>query len=254
MKHTVKEVAKASGVSVRTLHYYDEIGLLTPQRDETNGYRCYGEEELLRLQQILFFRELDFPLEDIRSLLGSDSFDRIGALEEHKRLLALRAERLRTLMNTIDQTIGRLKGERTMNRDELYEGFDQSKQKQYEREIIQRYGKQAEKHIEESRERMKTWTKEDYDRVNGEYAELNRRMTSVLESGLTPDSPEAQGVVEDHFGVVSRFYTPSREMYAGLGDLYTDHPDFRKLYDAFHPRLADYWRDAMKAYAASRLS
>ncbi|MCZ8519247.1 MULTISPECIES: MerR family transcriptional regulator [Paenibacillus] len=254
MKHTVKEVAALSGVSVRTLHYYDEIGLLKPQRDAANGYRYYGDDELLRLQQILFFRELDFPLDSIRRLIDSEAFDRIAALEEHRLLLELRAERLHTLMKTIDGTIGQLKGEGSMNRDELYEGFDKSKQEQYERDLIDRYGKHAEERIAESKIRSHTWKKEDYDRVNEEYARLNRLLTSVLEQGLPPESPEAQQVAAEHYGIVSRFYTPTREMYAGLGDLYTDHPDFRKLYDAFHPHLAEYWRDTMKAYADASLS
>jgi DNA-binding transcriptional MerR regulator len=140
MPHTVKEVARLSGVSVRTLHHYDEIGLLKPAYYGDNGYRYYEEEQLLRLQQIMLFRELDMPLERIREVLESDRFDRLAALQEHKRLLQQKAERLRQLLATVDQTIDHLKGERRMRDEQFFDGFDRERVEQAKRELRERYG------------------------------------------------------------------------------------------------------------------
>src|SRR5512145_238650 len=117
---TVKQLSKLAGVTPRTLHHYDDIGLLKPSRIGDNGYRYYGEEALLRLQQILFYRELDFPLEDIRKIMGRRDFDVLGALQSHKEALGRQVERLNRLLNTVDNTINHLKGKKIMNEKSLF--------------------------------------------------------------------------------------------------------------------------------------
>jgi len=124
MRYTVNKLAKLSGVSVRTLHWYDEIGLLKPAFYQTNGYRYYEEEQLLLLQQILFFRELGFKLNDIQKILDSSDFDKIKALYAHKSTLEKSVNRMHTLIHTIDKTILHLRGKKTMVDKELYSGFD----------------------------------------------------------------------------------------------------------------------------------
>jgi DNA-binding transcriptional MerR regulator len=253
MPYTVKEVSKLSGVSVRTLHYYDEIRLLQPAYYGENGYRFYEEEQLLRLQQILFFRELDFTLAEIQKIMDSDTFNQVEALYAHKELLQQKAERLQKLMQTIEKTIHHLKGEMEMQNEELYYGFDKEQQKKYEKELIERFGKQAEEGIKQSYQNIKQWKKNDFDEIKALGDEINKEMTELLRKGSDVKSKEVQEVIHKHFNMVNRFYTPTKEVYSGLGQLYVDHPDFRKLYDVFHPQLAEYYRDAMKQYAEENL-
>ncbi|TVY09018.1 MerR family transcriptional regulator [Paenibacillus cremeus] len=253
MAYTVKEISKASGVSVRTLHYYDEIGLLKPAYYGDNGYRFYEEEQLLQLQQILFFRELEFSLDEIRNLLQQSGFDRIEALHSHKKLLKDKAARLAALLLTIDKTMAHLRGETDMSKEELYYGFDFEKQKAYEQELKDRYGEGAEKSIQESKQNMKGWGKKEFEDVRAQVDEINKAMTVVLRSGAAPDSAETQAIIQKHFTWLNHFYVPTKEVYAGLGQLYCDHPDFRKLYDAYDSGLAEYMRDAMQVYADRNL-
>ena len=138
--YTVKQLARLSGVSVRTLHHYDEIGLLKPAFVGENRYRYYGREELLRLQDILFHRELGVPLQEIAELLAREGRDRVAILSRHREMLAERVERSRQLLRTIDRTIAELNGEGTMKDKDLYHGFAPEKQAEYEEWLVENYG------------------------------------------------------------------------------------------------------------------
>ncbi|MCB0235981.1 MAG: MerR family transcriptional regulator, partial [Anaerolineae bacterium] len=145
MKHAttygVRELARLAGVSVRTLHHYDQIGLLTPSSRTAAGYRQYGADDLMRLQQILFFKELDVPLGEIRAILDDPEFDQIAALEQHRRLLQLQSERLAQLLKTVDKTIQKLTEDTmTLTNEELYEGFSKEQIESYENEARERWG------------------------------------------------------------------------------------------------------------------
>ncbi len=137
---SVNDLAKLANISRRTLHYYDQIGLLVPARDEHNGYRTYGTEDAFRLQQILFYRELGFELVQIKALLDDPEFDRVAALESHRRALEVRATRLTGLIHTIDKTIRHLKGQTNMSIDEAFEGFTSEQQEAWEAEARELYG------------------------------------------------------------------------------------------------------------------
>jgi len=142
--YTISQLAKMAGVSVRTLHHYDHIGLLKPSSRTTAGYRLYEEQDLLRLQQILFFKELEFPLKEIRDILDDPEFDQIKALENHRRLLQKRTERLARLLKTIDKTIQRLEEDNmTMTDKELYEGFTQEQIERYKRQARELYDQRS---------------------------------------------------------------------------------------------------------------
>ncbi len=146
--YTVRQLARMAGVSVRTLHHYDQIGLLKPPARTEAGYRLYGENDLLRLQQILFFRELDLPLAEIKAILDRPGFDQVEALRDHRRMLGERAERLARLLRTVDRTIAKLTGEDNMpiTDEELYEGFSPKEREQlqgYEAEARDRWGEMA---------------------------------------------------------------------------------------------------------------
>ncbi|MCE5316905.1 MAG: MerR family transcriptional regulator [Parachlamydia sp.] len=140
MAYTVTKLAKLSGVSVRTLHWYDQIGLLRPAYHSANGYRYYEEKQLLTLQQILFFRELGFELKEIGKILERSDFDTVIALRSHRKVLQKNLERTEKLIQTIDRTIKHLEGRRKMKEQEFYEGFDRAKQKEYEQLLIDRFG------------------------------------------------------------------------------------------------------------------
>ena len=132
MAYTVKKLAQLSGVSIRTLHFYDEIGLLKPAYYGENNYRYYEEEQLLLLQQILFFRELGFQLSDIQRMISSQDFDKISTLESHREILANNLNQTQELIKTVDKTIEHLRGKQTMKLDDIFHGFTPEKQKLYE--------------------------------------------------------------------------------------------------------------------------
>ncbi|MDP1974812.1 MAG: MerR family transcriptional regulator, partial [Alphaproteobacteria bacterium] len=162
MCYSVKQLTTLSGVSVRTLHWYDQIGLLKPDFYGSNGYRYYAEKDLLLLQQILFFKELGFPLKEIQKLLTMDGFDQIKALQAHKVFLKNEIERKNKLLETIDKTILYLKGTEKMTDKELYYGFDSDRQKEYEQYIVKCIGSDAEKLLAESHKRTAKWDKDEW--------------------------------------------------------------------------------------------
>jgi DNA-binding transcriptional MerR regulator len=253
MSYTVKDVARLSGVSVRTLHFYDEIGLLKPAHVGDNGYRYYEQAELLRLQQILFYRELGMPLTEIQQVMTDPDFDQLDALRRHREQLSAQVGRMQALIDTLDRTIDHLQGERDMSADALYQGFAPAKQAEYEQEMIDRYGDEARQNIAESKRRMKGWTKADFEAFKAEIDELHRAFTAAITAGKAPDSLAVQDLTQRHYAWVSRSWTPNREAYIGLGQMYNDHLDFRKLYDGFHPGLAAFLAEAMRVYAETRL-
>src|SRR5262245_49165776 len=155
MAYTVKKLAGMSGVSVRTLHFYDEVGLLKPAYHGANGYRFYEEPQLLALQQILFYRELGFELKRIKEILGRGDFDKIAALESHRKVLRKDVSRMRELLVTIDKTIEHLKGKRKMKSQELFAGFSPEQQEKHERYLVDRFGEGMKDSIAESKRKVK---------------------------------------------------------------------------------------------------
>ena len=254
--YTVKEVAKLSGVTVRTLHHYDQVGLLKPAQVGENGYRYYGREELLRLQQILFHRELELPLEAIADVLDRPGFDRLAALKRQRQALSEKASRYRKLIHTLDQTLAALEGETQMKDKDLYKGFAPEKQDEYEAELIDRFGEQARASIEASKKALKNWSKADWERSGREYAEVEAAMGKALADGLPADSEPVRALIRRHHAWIGLMWnrTASAEAYAGLGQMYTDHPDFRARYEAVQPGLAEYLAGAMRSFAERELS
>ncbi len=249
MAYTVKKISELSGVSIRTLHFYDEIGLLKPAYNGSNGYRYYEEEQLLRLQQILFFRELDFELGQIKKILASGDFDQLVALTSHRKVLTRNLERTRKLIKTIDKTIDHLKGKRKMQEKDLYEGFSKEKQEEYEKYLVDRFGESAKKHIAESRETMKNWTKADGERVKGEMDKLCKDLVALIEKKEEPSSPAAQNCIKRHFNWLKQFWTPNKQSYAGHAELIVDS-ELRKFYDAYHLELASFLSEGIKVFVA----
>jgi DNA-binding transcriptional MerR regulator len=253
MAYTVNKLAKLSGVSVRTLHFYDEVGLLKPAYYGTNGYRFYEEEQLLILQQILFYRELGFELKQIKKVLGRSNFDKVEALKSHRKVLAKDLARSRKLIKTIDKTIEHLTGTKKMKDQEMYVGFDKAKQAEHEKYLINRFGEGMKEEIAESHRRVDQWTKADWERSGWEFAAICNDLVDLIGEDLDANSPQAQSAVRRHYQWLKKFWTPTRESYAGHAQLITDS-ELHKAYDAYHPRLAGYLADGIKIFAERELS
>ena len=250
--YTVHQLAGMAGISVRTLHHYDHIGLLPPSGRTAAGYRLYGEEDLLRLQQILFFKELDLPLEEIRRILADPGFDRVRALAQHRRTLELRAERLARLLNTIDRTIARLtEVDMSLTDEELYEGFPREQVERWQREVKEQYDPIL---VAESNRRVSKMSKAEWQGIKAEGDVITRLVANLAEAGRPPSDPEVQAAIARHHAWIEHFYPCSAEVYRGLGQLYAEHAEFRANYDKYRPGLADFMRKAMAYYADHNLT
>ena len=248
--YTVRRLAGMAGVSVRTLHHYDHIGLLAPSARTAAGYRLYGTKDLLRLQQILLFKEFDLPLDEIRRILDDPGFDPVRALAQHRRTLELRAERLARILNTIDRTIARLtEVDMSLTDEELYEGLPKETVDRWKREVNERYDPQL---VAESNRRAHAMGKDQWNAVKAEQDAISRRMGELM--GRAPGDPEVQATIARQHAWIENFYACSAEMFKGLGQLYTDNPEFRANYDKVRPGLADFMRDAMSYYAEHSLT
>ncbi|NMA97444.1 MAG: MerR family transcriptional regulator [Phyllobacteriaceae bacterium] len=247
--YTVKQLARLAGVSVRTLHHYDEIGLLRPAFTGENRYRYYGEEELLRLQQILIHRELDIPLAEIGALLDAPGFDRLESLKKQRERLEVQAKRYATMVQTIDRTIAHLSGNRTMKDEDLYSGLvSPEKQAAYEAWLVERYGADMQIHIETSRKSMSG--ADTMASMMAELKDIEEGLAEGLRRGLPPQATALDPMIERHRAWVAASWGRDcpPEAYAGLADIY-EHEGFRARYEAIEPGFADYLITAMRAWA-----
>jgi DNA-binding transcriptional MerR regulator len=246
-EYTVKKLAKLSGLTVRALHHYDSIGLLRPSKRTDAGYRVYKEKDLLKLQQILFYRELEFPLDKIKRIINRQGFDMVKALESHKKMLLDRHERTKKLVITIDKTIKKLKEEETMLKDEdLYEGFSKEEAKK-----LREYAEEAAKTydpgmVKESYQRVRKLTKEQWQNVKKEGEDNTKRLASLMSKD--PASKEVQDAIAKHYAHLNNFYTPNLVMYRGLGNLYVTDGRFRAHYDKYAKGLADFIKKAIDIF------
>lgn len=243
--YTVGQLAKMAGVSVRTLHHYDQIGLLEPSARTEAGYRLYGQQELLRLQQILFFKELDMPLDEVRQILDDPGFDQVTALEHHRLLLQRRMERLTRLLKTIDRTIRRFtEDDMTLTDEELYEGFTTEQIERYKREAREMYDPAL---VEESERRVKKMSRAEWKAIGAEGAAVTTGLAALADR--EPSDAEVQELIARHHAWIENFYPCSAEVYRGLGRGYVEHPEFRAFYEEYGPGLADFVAAAMNHYA-----
>jgi len=249
---TVKQVAKHSGVSVRTLHHYDEIGLLKPAYIGENRYRYYGKAELLRLQQILFYREFGIPLSEIAALLDRPDFDHAAALAEHRQRLVAEAERYRQLIDTIDHTITQLKGRGQMKTEDLYKGFAPEKQAEYESWLVEQHGEPMKRHIDQSKAHLAGSSRGDHQAMMTELAELENGLADALRRGQSASDEALEPLLSRHRHWVATMWGHPCEpqAYAGLADLYLSHPDFVARYETIETGFAEFLAAAMKAHAA----
>ncbi len=241
--YTVKQLSDLAGVSIRTLHYYDEIGLLKPSSLGENGYRYYEEEALLRLQQILFFREMDLGLRQIKQIMDSPEFDLVSALRAHRHALEERIERLRNLITTVDSTIMHLAGEVEMGKKQIFAGFSEEKQEQYQQEAIERYGEET---VMQSVRRWNSYTPQQQEDIKAEGGAIYTDLAAAVGKG--PESDEVQRILVRWHEHLRHFYEPDPQYLRGLGHLYNQHPDFIANFQALHPDLPEFLEKAIGHY------
>jgi len=243
MASTIKEISDLAGVTTRTIRYYDEIGLLRPAITGDNGYRYYDHDSLLRLQQILFFRELDVPLKEIQRIMSRPDFNLVSTLEHHRSALQGKARRLQTLLTTLDQTIATLKGERTMADEAYFDGFDES---QYEEEVRQRWGDTP--MYAESQAKWSSYSAEQKQAIKAEGGRLTVRMVGEGPDA-SPDDPDIQAAIGEYHAYLNKyFYSCDVNFLRGLADMWVQDPRFETNYESIREGGATFVREAIHIY------
>jgi DNA-binding transcriptional MerR regulator len=245
--YTVKQLAQLARVSVRTLHYYDEIGLLKPSFVGVNNYRTYDGEALLRLQQIRFYRELELSLGEIKILLNRPDFDVLTTLRSHKEGLKLRVERLNHLIRTVENTIDHLKGNESMKAKGLFEGFSNEEQDGYALEAEQRYDPET---VRSSNRKWKEYPPAEKERILADGKVIYADLILAIPKGA--GSGEVQEIIAHWHRHLQYFWNPTDEQLVGLADLYNEDGRFRSNFDEQHPKLAGFMREAVKVYVKNR--
>jgi DNA-binding transcriptional MerR regulator len=239
----VKEVADLVGISVRTLHHYDEIGLLTPDHVTESGYRLYSEGNLEVLQQILFFKELGFPLKKISEIIHSPTFDKNEALQVHKTMLLERRKRLDGIITLVERTIQHAQGEINMSNDEKFVGFTFDSNP-YEQEARERWGNTA---VDDSKRKIEQLDHSAKDELSHDMNEIYRKLAAIRD--ISPHSDEAQRAIKEWYDFLNKMGAYSPEAFRYLGIMYVEDERFTKNIDQFGPGLSQFMCDAMSVFA-----
>ena len=205
------------------------------------------------LQQILFFRELGFPLSNIEQIISSDDFNKIEALNTHKSLLQSTLERTNTLIQTIDKTMSHLRGKLIMPEGEMFDGFNPNKQQEHEQYMVNT-GILTQEQVEDSWGKVRHWNKDNWDQFKQEGEQLNQELAKALSKHLKPADNEVQDLIQKHYSWVSNFWVPTKNSYIGLAQMYKDHPDYKYFYNRYHPNLVEFVVEAMGIYSDRALS
>ncbi|MFI7026094.1 MerR family transcriptional regulator [Micromonospora sp. NPDC049900] len=251
MAYRVGEVARLAGVTVRTLHHYDEIGLLSPSGRSGAGYRSYSEADLERLQVVRYYRELGFPLEEIAAILDDPASDPEAHLRRQHELLTVRIKRLQEMVAAIEFAMEASKLDIRLTPQERFEVFGDFDPEAHAEEAEQRWG--GTEAYRESNRRVSRYTKEDWLRIKAESEDWGRRIVTLMESGAPADGPAARELAEEHRRQISQsFYECSYEIHTGLADMYLADERFTAHYEAIAPGLTAYLAEAIHANAITR--
>nr|WP_315362911.1 MerR family transcriptional regulator [Cytobacillus firmus] len=253
MEYTVQKLAQLAGVSSRTLRYYDEIGILKPARTNSSGYRLYGQKEVDRLQQILFYRELGISLDQIKDIITAPAFDAADALKEHRERLLEKRKQLDLLITNVEKTIASAEGRTTMSDKEKFEGFKkkmiEDNEKQYGKEIREKYGEET---VEKSNAKLMNMTREEHEAVVKLAEEINSTLDQAMEKG-DPAGELAQKAAGLHKQWITYYWSEySKEAHAGLAEMYVADERFKAYYDKVRPGAAEFLRDAIKIYTGQQ--
>jgi DNA-binding transcriptional MerR regulator len=246
---TVSEVSRLTGASVRALHHYDGIGLLTPSARTAAGYRLYSDADLERLQEILLFRELEIPLDDIATLLSGGAFDRRAALELQREMLLQKAVLTEALIASVERAINAERTGVRMTKEEMFEVFGDFDVEAHEAEAEERWG--GSDAYKESSRRAARHTKADWERFKAESEQIGTDTARLMDEGVPADDPRAMDLAEQaRLQIDTWFYPCSHEMHVGLAGMYIADPRFTATYERIHEGMARYWHDAIVANAA----
>ncbi len=247
MTFTVGELSRLAGITVRALRHYDEIGLVRPSQRTDAGYRIYDERDVLRLQQVLVFRELGVPLDQIGTVIataGDASHEREALLRKHRGALADKRARLDQMLAAVDEALAALEKGKTMQPidvKKIFEGFDPAG---YAEEAEQRWGKTPA--YQESARRTATYGTAEWEEIRRESEEIYARLAAQMQQGAAVTAPDVQAAVEDHRAHIERWFYPCpREMHHGLGEMYVADPRFTANLDKVAPGFAQFLRDAI---------
>lgn len=253
MEYTVQKLAHLAGVSSRTLRYYDEIGVLKPARTNSSGYRIYGQQEVDRLQQILFYRELGISLDQIKEIITAPAFDAADALREHREKLLEKRKQLDLLITNVEKTIASAEGRTTMSDKEKFEGFKkkmiEDNEEQYGKEIREKYGDET---VDKSNAKLMNMTQEEHEAVTKLAEEVNSTLAQAMETG-DPAGELAQKAADLHKQWITFYWSEySKEAHAGLGEMYVADERFKAYYDKIRPGAAEFLRDAINIYTGQQ--
>jgi DNA-binding transcriptional MerR regulator len=249
MEYTVQKLSKLAGVSTRTLRYYDEIEILKPARINSSGYRIYGENEVNRLQQIMFYRELGISLDNIKNIITSPTFDEASALIEHREKLLDKREQIDRLIANVEKTIALTEGRISMTDKEKFEGFKQKmiddNEKKYGKEIREKYGNDT---VEKSNKKLKGITEEQFEALTNLEKQVKEALVEAFKTG-DPAGDLAQKAADLHKQWLTYSWPQySKEAHAGLAQMYVDDERFTAYYDKEQPGTAIFLRDAILIY------
>jgi DNA-binding transcriptional MerR regulator len=245
--YSVGRVAELAGVTVRTLHHYEHLGLLVPSARTGSGYRRYAEADLQRLRHILFYRELDFGLDEIATLLDDPAVDTTAHLRRQRELLVQRGDRLARMVAAVDKELEARNMGIDLSAQEKFAIFGPTYSEGYEREAQERWGETE--MWQQSQTRTARFTKQDWIQVKREQVDLNARLGRALADGVAPDSQAAHDLAEEHRASIARFYDCPPAMHRNLGDMYVADERFTRTYEAVAPGLAEWLRAAIHANA-----
>ncbi|MEU0222508.1 MerR family transcriptional regulator [Streptomyces sp. NPDC006265] len=253
MNYSVGQVAGFAGVTVRTLHHYDDINLLVPSERSHAGHRRYGDADLDRLQQILFYRELGFPLEEVAALLDDPDADPRAHLRRQYELLTARIEKLRKMAAAVEHAMEARTMGVNLTPEEKFEVFGDKDPEQYAEEVEERWGDTDE--YADSQRRTASYTKEDWKRIQAEAADWGERYGALVSADEPPTGKAAITLAEEHRQhICTWFYECTYEIHRCLGEMYVSDERFKAFYDALRPGLAEHLRDAIAANAARHTS
>jgi DNA-binding transcriptional MerR regulator len=246
---TVTELAALAGVTVRTLHHYDQLGLLVPSARSDAGYRLYGPAELERLQEILVWRKLGFSLAEIQALVDDPHYDRLSALRDQRHLVADRIDALADTAQAIDDALAAHERGLTQPEDTMFDSLNDFDPAEYEEEARERWGHTDA--YKESKRRTDAYSDDDWATIKAEADEINTDFAAAMSAGTDPASAPVRAIAERHRLHLDRwFYPVDLDMHRNLGDMYVTDPRFTATYDKTAPGLAAYVRDAIAANAA----
>lgn len=249
MEYTIHKLAKLAGITTRTLRYYDQIGLLKPVRVNDNGYRIYGEQEVQLLQHILFYREFEVGLEDIKKIIYSPNFNDTEVLQNHYQKLLKKREKINQLIKNVEKTIKNREEGTEMSDEEKFDGFKEKlieeNESNYGKEIRQKYGEEK---VKKSYEQLKNMNQKEYEEITKLEEEIHRKLEIAFQEG-NPASELAQKVAELHKKWLTFYWGQySKEAHVGIANMYVEDPRFTAYYDSKNPGTAKFLRDAILIY------